>query len=94
VDTVKAALRDEGFEVSTRQLRLPAVVSRLAEGADRRLQERGMYHQEIHVMGELGKTIACDVGATIEVLGYRPEFALYDGMRRAIAWCRQRGIEL
>jgi nucleoside-diphosphate-sugar epimerase len=46
------------------------------------------------VMGELGKTIACDVGATIEVLGYRPEFALYDGMRRAIAWCRQRGIEL
>ena len=94
VETVKNALRDEGLEVSDRQVRLPALASTMAEKVDRVLQGRGIYHQEIHVMGEMGKTIACDVGASIEQLGYRPEFALYDGMRRAVAWCKQRGIEL
>jgi nucleoside-diphosphate-sugar epimerase len=92
--TVKDALRDEGFEVSARQLRLPAKASDVAEAIDRRLQRRGMYHQEMHVMGEMGKTIACDISATTEQLGYRPAYDLQAGMRRAIRWCREQGIEL
>jgi len=94
VETVKRALRDEGLEVSERQVRLPALASEVAERVDRVLQGRGMYHQEMHVMGEMGKAIACDVSASIEQLGYRPEFSLYEGMRRAVAWCRGRGIAL
>jgi nucleoside-diphosphate-sugar epimerase len=94
VETVKQALGDEGLDVSTRQLRLPASASRVAEAVDRRLQRRGLYHQEMHVMGEMGKTIACDISTTVEQLGYRPAFDLYDGMRRAVAWCRDRGIVL
>ena len=91
---MKQALRDEGLEVSKRQLRLPASASRVAESVDRRLQRRGRYHQEMHVMGEMGKTIACDISTTVEQLGYKPDFDLYDGMRRAVAWCRGRGIAL
>lgn len=94
LDTVKRALADEGYEVSRRQLRLPAVASRVAEGVDRALQHRGRYHQEVHVMGEMGKTIACDISATVEQLGYAPAYELYAGMRGAVAWCRARGIAL
>jgi nucleoside-diphosphate-sugar epimerase len=94
VDTVKQALRDEGFEVSKRQLSLPASASRVAESVDRQLQRRGRYHQEMHVMGEMGKTIACDISTTVDHLGYQPAFSLYEGMRRAVAWCRGRGIPL
>jgi nucleoside-diphosphate-sugar epimerase len=94
LDTVKRALRDEGYDVSRRQVRLPAAASRVAERVDRALQARGRYHQEMHVMGEMGKTIACDVSATVEQLGYAPAYELYAGMRDAVAWCRERGIAL
>ncbi len=94
VETVKQALRDEGLEVADRQVRLPALAGRVAERIDRTLQARGIYHQEMHVLGEMDKTIACDIGATEAVLGYAPRIALLEGMRRSIRWCRQQGVAL
>jgi nucleoside-diphosphate-sugar epimerase len=94
VATVKDVLRDEGLDVSSRQLRLPAAVSRCAEVFDRQLQRRGRYLQKVHVLGEMAKTIACDIGSTVEQLGYQPAFELDGGMRRAVAWCRSQGIAL
>ncbi len=59
VTTVKGALRDAGFDVADRQTRLPAIVGRFAERADALVQRTGRYITQLHVLGELGKTIAC-----------------------------------
>lgn len=94
VSTVKQALADEGLTVSARQTRLPAVAGRVAERIDRLLQGRGIYAQQLHVLGEMDKTIACDISHTRDVLGYEPAVELLDGMRRSIRWCVERGIDV
>jgi nucleoside-diphosphate-sugar epimerase len=94
VETVRTVMGEEGYRVSRRQLRVPELVSTLGERADRFLQGTGRYHQELHVLGEMNKTIACDISRTVADLGYRPEVELAEGMRRSIRWCRTRGIEL
>jgi nucleoside-diphosphate-sugar epimerase len=92
---VARALRQEGYEVAERPYRrLPAVAGRLAERLDALVQARGAYVQELHVLGELDKTIACDVSLAERELGYDPRVELLEGMRRSIRWCRQQGIAL
>lgn len=94
VETVGRALSDEGFDVRPNRLRVPDVVGRMAERVDGLLQHRGRYHQQIHVLGEMNKNIACEIGVATEELGYAPDVDLYDGMRRSIRWCRAEGFEL
>lgn len=94
IETTRRALAAEGMPVRDATPRLPSVVSRLAETADRMLQQRGIYQQQIHVLSEMNKTIACDISAAEHDLGYEPEIELYDGMRGAIAWCIAEGLEL
>ena len=94
VETVGRALADEGFDVAPNRVRLPDLVGRLAERADAVIQSRGRYHQQIHVLGEMNKTIACDISAARRELGYAPEVDLYEGMRRSIRWCIAQGLEL
>lgn len=94
VETVGRALRDEGLDVREPGRPLPAVVGSLAERADRILQSVGVYQQQVHVLGEMDKTIACDISQTTADLGYRPAVALYEGMRRSIRWCLDSGLEL
>jgi len=94
VDTVRRALADEGYEVSGRPRSLPIAIARAAEAADRALQRVGRYQQQVHVLGEMGHTIACDISAARAELGYDPQVELYDGMRASIRWCREQGISL
>jgi nucleoside-diphosphate-sugar epimerase len=94
VDTVGRALADEGYDVKPVKGTMPAFIGRLAETADRWIQRTGMYQQQIHVLGEMDKTIACDISASVTELGYEPKVELYDGMRRSIQWCREQGLEL
>lgn len=94
VETVKSVLADAGYTVSKRQTKLPAAVGRIAEGVDGILQARGRYNQQIHVLGEMDKTIACDIAHTRDVLGYEPAVELAEGMRRSVQWCQARGIDL
>jgi len=94
VSTVGRALADEGYEVSPRALRLPALAARVAQAADRAIQRAGRYQQQLHVLGEMGHTIACDISASRRELGYEPRVELYEGMRASIAWCRAQGFEL
>ncbi len=95
VETVGRALTAEGFtDVKKNRLRLPQFAGDVAEKIDRVLQGAGRYNQQLHVLGEMNKTIAVDIGAARADLGYDPQFELYDGMRRSIRWCLDQGIEL
>jgi nucleoside-diphosphate-sugar epimerase len=94
IETVRAALRAEGYEVSDRTPRLPKLAGTVAEKLDGLLQGRGKYVQELHVMGEMDKTIACRIDAAERDLGYDPQVELLGGMRDAIRWCQAEGIEL
>lgn len=95
VETIARLLAQEfALEVSPRRLRLPGIVSDVAELADRALQACGLYSQDLHVLGEMNKTIACCVARAERVLGYQPSVALEEGMRRSIRWCVGRGIGL
>ena len=94
VDTVGRALTDEGFSVKPPSTRLPAIAGRLAELGDRIVQGLGRYQQQLHVLGEMNHTIACDISVTRRELGYVPRVSLYDGMRTSIRWCVEQGIEL
>ena len=58
------------------------------------LQSLGLYHSKIHVLSEMNKTIAASVDKAKRELGYRPQVALEEGMRRSIAWCRDQGITI
>ena len=90
VETVGRALADEGFEVSPNRVRVPDIVGRVAELADATIQRTGRYHQQLHVLGEMNKNIACDITGARRDLGYEPEYELYDGMRRQRPMVRRR----
>jgi len=94
VQTVGQALRDEGYEVRPNRAKVPDFVGRVAERADGLIQRTGRYHQQIHVLGEMNKSIACSIDVARRDLGYQPEVALHDGMRRSIRWCRNEGLAL
>ncbi len=94
VATVGRALSDEGFSVKESSTRLPAIVGRVAEVGDRIVQALGRYQQQLHVLGEMSHTIACDISVTRRELGYEPRVDLYEGMRRSIRWCIEQDLEL
>jgi len=94
VETVGCALADEGFEVKTNSFHLPAIAGRTAELGDRIVQGLGRYQQQLHVLGEMNHTIACDISGATAELGFEPRVDLYDGMRASIRWCLEQGIEL
>jgi nucleoside-diphosphate-sugar epimerase len=95
VDTVERLLEQEfHMTVAHKRLRLPGIAADIAGMVDGALQAVGMYHQKIHVLGEMNKTIACTVAKAERELDYRPEVALEEGMRRSIAWCLAQGISI
>jgi len=87
VDTIERLLENEfGIPVAHKRLRLPGIVSEIAYGVDWFLQAVGLYHQKIHVLSEMNKTIACSIRKAEEELGYDPKVELEEGMRRSIRW--------
>jgi nucleoside-diphosphate-sugar epimerase len=95
LDTVKAALKAEGFDVTDRPPpRIPAAASVLAEKVDGFLQSKGRYLQAVHVFGEMKDTIACDITKARDELGYEPTVSLFEGMRASIRWCTDHGERL
>jgi nucleoside-diphosphate-sugar epimerase len=93
VETVERLLEGEfGQKCAHDRLRLPGFVSEVAGLCDWTLQGLGVYHQKMHVLSEMNKTIACSVQRAKEELGYRPTVSLEEGMRRSIAWCQDQGV--
>jgi nucleoside-diphosphate-sugar epimerase len=92
VDAVRSVLRNDfGFAVKEKTLRVPSLVGDLATFADGLLQAAGVYQQKIHVLSEMNKNIACDIGKAQRQLGYTPRISLREGMRRSVAWCLDQG---
>jgi len=95
VDTIETLLeREFDRKCAHRRLRLPNLASKVAYGADLLLQSLGLYHQKIHVLSEMNKTIACSVAKAERELGYQPVIGLEEGMRRSLKWCLEQGIKL
>ena len=44
-----------------------------------------------YVLSELNKNIACSIKKAEKILGYKPEVALEEGMKRSIEWCIKKG---
>jgi nucleoside-diphosphate-sugar epimerase len=93
LDTVERLLEEEfSIPCAHRRLRLPGVASQIAWLADVSIQKLGLYHQKIHVLSELNKNIVCTIEKAKQELGYRPQVALEEGMRRSIRWCIEQGV--
>lgn len=95
VDTVERLLEDEfDIEVARKRMRLPGFVSEIALAFDWIIQGVGKYHQKMHVLSEMNKTIACSISKAEKELGYDPKIELEEGMRRSIQWCLDNGYRL
>jgi len=95
VDTVERLLESEFRQkCAHKRMRLPGFASSVAFAADATLQKLGVYHQKIHVLSEMNKTIACSVAKAERELGYRPTIQLEEGMRRSLGWCVAKGMAL
>jgi nucleoside-diphosphate-sugar epimerase len=93
IDAVECLLANEFGETCVgRQRWLPSFTSDVAQAVDASLQKLGVYHQKIHVLSEMNKTIACSVAKAKRELRYAPTIALEEGMRRSISWCVDRGL--
>ena len=85
VDTVERLLETEfGQKCSHKRLYLPSLISEIAFLMDACIQQVGAYHQKIHVLSEMNKTIACSVDKAEKELGFHPEIELEEGMRRSL----------
>jgi nucleoside-diphosphate-sugar epimerase len=80
-----------GVEDAFSPRRIPRPASRLLEVGDKLLARLGIYEQNVHVGGEMSRTIACDVTKAKEQLGYDPVSSLEPGMRESIEWAREHG---
>ena len=93
IDTVERLLEKEfGQKCAHKRMRLPGMASEVGLAMDFVLQSVGLYHQKIHVLSEMNKTIACSVAKAERELGYRPTIELEEGMRRSLRWCAEKGI--
>jgi nucleoside-diphosphate-sugar epimerase len=92
VDTVERVLEND-FKIACahKRMHLPDIASEVALAVDATLQGLGLYHQKFHVLSEMNKNIACKIDQARVDLGYNPEIALEEGMRRSIRWILDHG---
>lgn len=95
IDTIEDVLaRDFSVKVARKRLRLPGLMAEVAVAGDWALQAAGLYVTPLHVLGEMNKTIACSIERARRELGYQPQVALREGMRRSIQWMLANGETL
>jgi nucleoside-diphosphate-sugar epimerase len=83
--------KDFGVVPARKRMKLPSMASEVAWVVDKGMQGLGLYHQKMHVLSEMNKTIACSVAKAQRELGYKPEIELREGMRRSMQWMKERG---
>ena len=92
IDTIEDLLENEfKIKCKRKRLKLPGLASDVAQGVDWTLQKIGLYHQKLHVLSEMNKTIANTTLKAQAELGYTPKVSLHEGMKRSIKWCIDKG---
>jgi nucleoside-diphosphate-sugar epimerase len=95
IDTIEKVLeKDFDVKCAHKRMKLPGFASEVAWLVDVTMQGMGGYHQKIHVLSEMNKTIACTIAKAEKELGYDPKVDLEEGMRRSIKWMYERGEKL
>ena len=85
IDTVETLLETEfGESCSHKRFKVPYFLGEIATLCDASLQAIGIYNQKIHVLSEMNKNIACDITKARDRLGFVPQIALQEGMRRSL----------
>lgn len=92
ISTIRYVL-EEDFHLpcQRRTIPIPTSVATVARITDAVLQTAGAYHQEIHVLGELGMHISCSIEAAKQELGFVPTPSLRDVVRPSLAWSMAHG---
>ncbi|MEH2091389.1 NAD-dependent epimerase/dehydratase family protein [Nostoc sp.] len=87
IDTVEYLLESQFNQKCVhKRLKLPDFLSEIALILDALVQKTGFYHQKIHVLSEMNKTIVCSTLKAQRELGYTPQVTLKEGMRRSLKW--------
>jgi nucleoside-diphosphate-sugar epimerase len=95
IDTIERVMeKDFGIACAHKRMKLPGFASEVAWLVDATIQGVGAYHQKMHVLSEMNKTIACTIAKAEKELGYDPKVDLEEGMRRSLRWMKERGIDL
>ena len=95
IDTIERVMEEDfGVKCAHKRMKLPGFASEVAWLVDTAIQGAGAYHQKMHVLSEMNKTIACSIAKAERELGYDPKVALDEGMRRSIQWMLDRGVDL
>jgi nucleoside-diphosphate-sugar epimerase len=85
MDTIERLLETEFNQTCKhKRMRLPSLAADVALKVDKVMQKAGLYHQKIHVLSEMNKTIACSVERAKKELGFIPLVSLEEGMRRSL----------
>ena len=92
IDTVRNVLEKEfDIKCSKKTIKLPNIIGEVAYYCDKLIQSVGLYHQKIHVLSEMNKSIACSVELAKKELNYNPTINLYEGMKKSVAWMIDNG---
>jgi len=81
----------EAMGVEIRPRYLPGSIALVCRVLDRILGCLGHYSFYLHIAGEGTRHMGCSIDKAREELGYRPAIRLQEGMRRAVAWSREKG---
>lgn len=75
-----------------RFISLPAVTATVALGIDRLVSATGLYAMNFHLLGEANWNVGCSSAKATRLLGYRTTVDVWEGYRRAVAWCREHKL--
>ena len=87
VATIESLLEEEfNIPCQHKRLVLPNLAATTARTLDAMLQTIGLYHQKIHVLGEMNQHITCSIQRAQDELGYEPRVSLREGMHASIEY--------
>ncbi len=71
---------------------LPSICASTAYVVDSTLAACGFYSMPFHLLGEANWNVGCSSAKATKLLGFTPTVDVFEGYRRAIAWCRERTL--
>ena len=95
ITTIQDVLEQEfNLKVKRSIKKFPSMIADIAQYCDYFLQKLNLYHQKIHVLSEMNKSIACSIEKARTELNYNPTVSLRQGMRDSIQYCMNQGISI